>query len=165
MATATLALANPSEGNEWTVTISGTNLLTTSQVNSYASYATGTVGADVSVTAPINLGVIFSMPISTTQTESFQTYGGQYATWRSSTAITGGLSNSQYPTQGFSLDIWGNNAGDNTDVIFRINQNVTWTTIAGSYQLNSNKYSLIYNYASSYPPIFSKGGTLTISVA
>jgi hypothetical protein len=163
MATATLALANPSEGNEWTVTISGTNLLTTSQVNSDASYSTGTVGADVSVTAPINLGVIFSMP-TTTQTESFQTYGGQYATWRSSTAITG-LSNSQYPTTGFSLDIWGNNAGDNTDVIFRINQNVTWTTIAGSYQLNSNKYSLIYSYTSSHAPIFSKGGTLTISVA
>jgi len=160
MATATLALVSQSEGNAWTVTITGDNLLTTSQVNSDASYSTGTVGATVNVTG---VGLIFSMP-TTTQTESFQTYGGQYATWRSSTAITG-LSNSPYPTQGFSLDIWGNNAGDNTDVIFRINQNVTWETIAGSYQLNSNKYSLIYNYASSYPPIFSKGGTLTISVA
>jgi hypothetical protein len=158
MATATLTLAGlPNEGSGWTVTITDPDLLSTTAVNSDASYN----GATVSVTEPINLGVIFTMPADT-QTESFQTYGGQYATWRSSTAITG-LSNSQYPTQGFSLDIWG---GAST-LITNINAGNTWAQLAsgGPYNLSSDKYSLIYNYASSYPPIFSKGGTLTISVA
>ena len=153
---ATLALANPSEGSAWTVTITGNSLSSSTAVNSDASYN----GATVSVTAPTNLGVIFTMPAAT-QTESFQTYGGQYATWRSSTAITE-LSNSQYPTQGFSLDIWG---GASTFITI-INNNNTWSQLAaGSYDLDTSKTSLIYSYSNLYPPIFSKGGTLTVSVA
>ena len=152
MATATLTLTSPTEGSGWTVTISGTSLTAGTAVNSDASYNEATV----SVTG---LGAIFTMP-ATTQTESFQTYGGQYATWRSSTAITG-LSNSQYPTQGFSLDIWGGASA----LITNINAGNTWTQLAGSYNLDTSKTSLIYSYSNLYAPIFSKGGTLTISVA
>ena len=157
MATATLTLATPTEGSGWTVTITGASLTASTAVNSDASYN----GATVSVTAPINLGVIFTMPADI-QTESFQTYSGQYATWRSSDAITG-LSNSQYPTQGFSLDIWGGVSALITNII----ANNTWAQLAagGPYNLSTIKTSLIYSYSNLYAPIFSKGGTLTISVA
>jgi hypothetical protein len=152
MATATLTLATPTEGSGWTVTITGDSLSSSTAVNSDASYN----GATVSVTG---LGEIFTMPSTT---ESFQTYGGQYATWRSSTAING-LSNLQYPTQGFSLDIWGGASA----LITNINANNTWAQLAagGSYNLDTSKTSLIYSYSNLYAPIFSKGGTLTISVA
>jgi len=152
MATATLTLATPTEGSGWTVTISGTSLTAGTAVNSDSSYNDATV----SVT---DLGAIFTMPL-TTETESFQTYSDQYATWRSSDAITG-LSNSQYPSQGFSLDIWGGASA----LITNINAGNTWTQLAGSYNLDTSKTSLIYSYSNLYAPIFSKGGTLTISVA
>jgi hypothetical protein len=154
MATATLALTTPSEGIAWTVTISGTGVLTSSAVNSDSSYNSATV----SVTAP-SLGSVFTMPTST-DSNSFQTYGGQYATWRSSSAVTG-LSYSQYPTQGLSLDIWGGSS----NLITNIDSNNDWSTIAGTYSLSTTKWSLIYNYSELYAPIYSKGGTLTISVA
>lgn len=154
MATATLELESPEVGIPWIVTISGSGVLTTSAVNLDSSYNS----ASVSITTP-SLGEVFTMPTST-NSNSFQTYSGQYATWRSSLAVSG-LSYSQYPTQGLSLDIWGGSS----DLITKINNDNDWSTISGQYTLDSNKWSLIYDYSNLYALFYTKGGTLTISIA
>lgn len=152
MATATLALTSPSEGNAWTVTITGSGIQGGNAVNLDSNYASATVACTVP-----SLPSLFTM---SNNAESFSLYDGKYVTWRSTAALTG-LSFSQYPTQGLSLDIWSDAL---YDAITTSTPN-TWSQIAGSYNLRTDKYSLIYDYTNRYAPIYSKGGTLTISIA
>jgi hypothetical protein len=154
MATATLALTNPSEGNAWTVTITGSGIQGGNAVNVDSNYASATVACTVP-----SLPSLFTM---SNNTNSFSFYDGKYVTWRSTAALTGLQPPTilQHPTQGLSLDIWSDSLHE------KISGSNTWSQIAGfTYSLRTDKYSLIYDYTNRYAPIYSKGGTLTISIA
>ncbi len=156
MATATLTLSGTpnaiTEGSTWTLTIS--NITGTDQVKDTTKYTSSIVSA----TSP-NLGNLFAIDttssVSNNKVNGYDGSGVQYVTFRSTIPVT------QYPTTGFSLDLWSSSLY--TAIITNSN---TWTDLNGTtHNLSSDKYSLVYSYTSSYPPIFSKGGTLTISVA
>jgi hypothetical protein len=76
-----------------------------------------------------------------------------YVTWRSSSI--GG----QYPTTGWSFDIWSLNLYN------AIASSATWTTLktTATYTLNSNKNTLVYNYDDFYAPFYGSGGTITFT--
>ena len=96
--------------------------------------------------------------------------GVRYITWRNLAAANNTGTNldtplifGQYPVTGFSFDIYqvetpvGNIL--NNDATSAFSQFIT----PKSYALHPNKFSLINNYDQSYPVVFSKGGTLTIT--
>lgn len=140
--TVTMALGTGTaitEGNAWTVTFSVEG---TTAVN----VATGFT---ISASTP-NLPSLFTV----SSVNRYSGSGVKYVTWRS-TSPPG-----QHPTSGLSLDIWNDTLYDDVD------GGIIWDSMNGkSYPLYTNKYSLIYNYDSFYAPLYSKGGTLTISVA
>jgi len=84
------------------------------------------------------------------------------------------LSNAQYPTTGYSLDIWSDAlttaiAGVPADGI----PPATWFSLTnfqvssgenGVFALSDTKTSLIYNYSRRYAPYWVKGGTITFSL-
>ncbi len=161
MATATLTLSGTpnaiTEGSTWTLTIS--NITGTDLVNDTTKYTSSIISA----TSP-NLGNLFTIDTtssaSNNKVNGYSGSGVQYVTFRS-IIPAGGPPAPQHPTTGFSLDLWSSSLY--TAIITNSN---TWTDLNGTtHNLSSDKYSLVYSYTSSYPPIFSKGGTLTISVA
>lgn len=153
MATATLAVTITSQGNPWTVTITdinGGDLVkdTETYINSY-----------VNATNP-NIGALFQIDTNAgPNNNKFNGYPGNYITWRSTRL---NLTYNQYPTLGWSLDIWSNDLY--TDII---TNSATWDDLAATqdYSLNDAKHSLVYNYENFYAPVWSKGGSLTITVA
>ena len=156
MATATLTLSGTpnaiTEGSAWTLEIS--NITGPDQVKDTTKYTSSIVSA----TSP-SLGNLFTINItSSASNNKVNGYGGsgaQYVTFRSTRPA------SQYPTTGFSLDLWSSSLY--TAIITNSN---TWTNLNGTtYNLSTDKYSLIYSYSNLYAPIYSKGGTLTITVA
>ncbi len=156
MATATLALSgSPNEGSTWTVTIE--NITGTDQVKDTTKYGGG---VNVNVTSP-SLGQIFTIDTTSggNQVNGYSGSGVKYVTFRSTNPV-----GQQHPTSEFSLDLWNDSLYDKI-----ITNSATWNTIAtggsNTYSLSTTKYSLIYNYDQSYAPIYSKGGTLTITVA
>ena len=152
MATATLTLTGtPNEGSTWTVTIE--NITGTNQVKDTTKYG---LGVTVNVTSP-SLGQIFTIDTTSggNQVNGYSGSGVKYVTFRSTNPA------GQHPTSGFSLDLWNDTLYDDI-----ITSSSTWDDLNGnSYSLYTNKYSLIYSYGELYAPIFSKGGTLTITVA
>ena len=156
MATATLTLSGTpnaiTEGSAWTLTIS--NITGADQVKDTTKYTSSIVSA----TSP-NLGNLFTIDTtssaSNNKVNGYDGSGVQYVTFRSTRPAA------QHPTTGFSLDLWSSSLY--TAIITNSN---TWTNLNGTtHDLSTDKYSLVYNYASLYAPIFSKGGTLTITVA
>ena len=149
MATARLTISSPSAGySGWEITIS--NITGTDQVKDKATYLNSTVTA----VSPIS-GSLFTIQTASgsNKVDSYSGSGIHYVTWRS-TSPTG-----QHPISGLSLDLHSLNlytsiaAGD------------SWNTVAAStYSLDPNTHSLVYNYSNLYSPLFSKGGTLTISI-
>jgi hypothetical protein len=96
--------------------------------------------------------------------------GVGYISWRTADAAQNTGTNldtplifGQYPLTGYSFDIYqvetpvGNSLNDHATSGF------DQFTTPKSYTLHPNKFSLIYNYDQSYPVVFSKGGTLTIT--
>ena len=85
------------------------------------------------------------------------TYGSpsndSYVTWRS--VSIGG----QYPTTGWSFDVWSLSLSN------AINGGATWSNLqsTSTYNLNSNKNTLVYNYSGPYAPFYGSGGTITFS--
>lgn len=78
----------------------------------------------------------------------------QYITWSEYSGP------SQYPDTGLSLDVWS------TTLYNAIQDNYTWNALIGTspYNLNLNKYSLVYKYDPPiYAPFWSFGGTITFS--
>lgn len=147
MATATFALTSPSEGMEWTISI--TNIDGAGQVKDISSYSSSAVNSSVP-----NLGSLFTID---SDNNAVNGYPGYYVTWRSTVL---NMSHNQYPSTGFSFDIWSSDIY--TDVITNSN---TWNDLNNNtYTLNENKHSLIYNYDNYYAPVWSKGGTLTITI-
>ena len=84
-------------------------------------------------------------------TASFGEFG-PYVTWRT---YTGG----QYPNTGYSFDIWS------STLILNIVANATWTNLKtiSTYNLNTNKNTLVYNYDAPDAPFYGSGGTITFT--
>jgi len=103
-------------------------------------------GQVVSILSPVTLNNLFTVT-------SFDGYTGPYVTWRS-TSPSG-----QHPTSGFSMDIW-------SQTLFTsiITNNSTWTSLNGqNFTLVANKHSLVYHYNNLNAPVWSIGGTLSVS--
>ena len=81
-------------------------------------------------------------------TASFGEFG-PYVTWRT---YTGG----QYPTTGYSFDIWS------TNLTLDIVSNSTWNNLitTSTYNLTTDKNTLIYNYDAPQAPFYGSGGTI-----
>lgn len=150
MATARLTISTPSSGfSAWEVTIS--NIVGTDQVKDKTKYTNSIVTA----TSPIT-GALFTIESSSNsnKVEGYSGSGVSYVTWRSTSPA------GQHPSAGLSLDLWS--SGLYTAVI---TNSATWTALASStYSLDTGKHSLVYNYSSFYAPLFSKGGTLTVTI-
>lgn len=77
----------------------------------------------------------------------------KYVTWRTY------LGTSQYPDSGYSFDVWSD------DLYDAIIGNATWDDLVstGTFNLNSDKNTLIYNYDSPGLPFdfYGKGGIIT----
>jgi hypothetical protein len=145
MATATFTVTGTTAGSDWTATI--TNITGTTAVNS--STYDGT--PKLNLITP-NLGQIYGIT-------SFGSHF-DYVTWRSvAPASANAPDYNQYLFTGFSMDIW------NSTLRSSIDGNATWNGIASSYTLDSNKWSLVYNYDGKSSLVYSKGGTLTVTVA
>jgi hypothetical protein len=77
------------------------------------------------------------------------------------------LSNAQYPTTGYSLDIWSD------ALTTAIARGSTWLSLTnfqvssganGLFALSDTKTSLIYDYSRRYAPYWVKEGTITFSL-
>jgi hypothetical protein len=151
MATVTFAISSPSEGTAWSFSLNNiTN--TNNLISNQSQYA--------SVTGNYN-GQSFTM---VNNSESCKFYSPHYATWRFNDAVSN-LQNGQYPTQGFSFDIWGGSPRPGTagNLLGKFNSN--WGSgVEGSYDLDTNKWSMIYDYTNQYPLALSRGGILTITI-
>ena len=81
-------------------------------------------------------------------TASFGDFG-PYVTWRT---YTGG----QYPDTGYSFDIWC------STLILNIRANATWTNLKtiSTYNLATDKNTLVYNYDAPDAPFYGSGGTI-----
>ena len=150
--TITLSVSSPAEGFAWSVNFSADDA---TPIKSFRGFAincpTNTSGNFTVTTGGLTTNVIngFSSDSSNPNADS-------YVTWRSNSATPG-----QYPSSGRSLDIWSHQFY--LDVI---SNNETWAEIGNgaTYTLNPRKWSLIYDYSSRTAFVWSKGGTLTVSV-
>jgi len=150
MATITLAVATPSVGTGWTVEFTSDS----------ATPIKTLTGFSISATSP-SLPSLFSV----SSVNGYDGSGVQYVTWRSTSPA------GQHPTSGWSMDIWNQTFYQNI-MTYNSNVGMTWTEMltgngsgGATYSLNSDKWSLIYNYSSLYAPVLTKGGTLTVTVA
>lgn len=142
MSKVTLAVTGVSEGFNWTAEISG--ITGTTQVKSTAQYDGS---PKLSLTTP-NLGQLCDIV-------SFANYPTpDYITWRSTVPLDGG----QFIYTGFSMDIWSSNLYTKI-----ITNSSLWNSLAGTYALTNDKWSLVYQYDNANAKCFSKGGTLTIT--
>jgi hypothetical protein len=158
--TITLSITSVNEGIDWSANFSVDDAVPIKNIVNFA------------LTCPTNTNGNFSVPntasISNVMNGFSTHYGGgsptssasstddSYVTWRSTTATSG-----QFPSSGESMDIWSYSFYN--DIMY---DNKTWAQIGNgaTYLLNPRKYSLIYNYTSRSASVFSKGGTLTVSV-
>jgi len=140
----------------------------------------GTTNPVVNITAPASVPVAMAIDkrISSINNDQIirriSRYEGgdmSYVTWRDAGAVNSTAFNintpqnhGQYPQAGLSFDIVQqiSVAGNKlyNDVAGYWTQ---YNPTAKTYTLHPNKYTLIYNYDSAYPLIFSRGGTLSIS--
>ena len=97
-----------------------------------------------------------SVTFTTKKQLQFSGTGLSYSTWRTQE------STDQFPTPqtGFSIDVW-------SDLLYTeltAAGSQSWDTFASagnSWNLNTDKYTLIYDYNNLYAPYWSKGGTVT----
>jgi hypothetical protein len=152
--TITLSVSSPAEGFAWNVNFSAE--ADTTPIKSFNN-------PQISIICPTNTSGNFTVSNTAQVFQAVNGYSSDaadsgadsYVTWRS-TAITG-----QYPSSGRSLDIWSH------QFYLDVKENSqTWADIGdgATYTLNPRKWSLIYNYTSRYAAVWSKGGTLTVSV-
>lgn len=92
---------------------------------------------------------------------NFSYYSGEYVTWRTY------IGASQYPINGYSFDIWS------ADLYTRASVGSTWNDVitfnsgsgAGIYSLDSQKWTLIYNYDIPQAPKYGKSGYIQFSLS
>lgn len=96
--------------------------------------------------------------------------GVSYITWRTADAAQNTGTNldtplifGQYPLVGYSFDIYQVETPTGNILVNDATSSFSQFLTPKSYTLHPNKFSLIYNYDQSYPVVFSKGGTLTIT--
>ena len=135
MALINFSISSPTVGTSWSGQINVAN--TTDIVNS-------TVPTEITASG-----------IQYTPTQSLNF--GPYFTWRQQN------DSNQFPNPqtGLSLDIWSDN------LMTDIGSNSTWANLVttGTYTLNADKWSVIYDYTNLYAPYSSKGGTITFTNA
>lgn len=151
MATARLTISSPSPGySGWEITIS--NITDTDQVKDKTKYLNSTVTAVSPITGSLFL---IQSSSGSNKIEGYSNGSGvEYVTWRSTSPV------GQHPTSGFSLDLWSTSLYTSV-----ITNSANWNTLAGStYALDTNFHSLVYSYSNLYSPLYSKGGTLSISI-
>lgn len=138
--------ANPIlEGFTWTGTLS--NITAASTVNS--SKPTSVSGTANGETITFNVDATNGYNVYPSET------GDNYITFRSQNIA------SQYPTSGFSLDIWS------LELYNQIVGGATWNDLQlnSPYNLNNGKYSLFYNYNGPNASFWCRGGKISFAVA
>jgi hypothetical protein len=144
MATITLTLINPIQGSGWEVEFTADDATAINTITGFSISATTPSLPDLFTVSSVN---------------GYDGSGVQYVTWRSTNPV------GQHPSSGLSMDIWNQKFYQNI-----MNNNMTWNDMVtngnngANYNLNTGKFSLIYNYDNTYAPIYSKGGTLTVAV-
>lgn len=167
MATITLSVSSPTEGSAWSVNFDVSSAAAIRDIPTSPTYPSFTVNySGGNFTVPTtgsgsirNVMNGFSSHSTTNggiPTTLADANSDSYVTWRSNTATPG-----QFPSSGISLDIWS--VGFYNDIMF---SGKTWALIGHNttYALNPRKWSLIYDYSSRTAFVWSKGGTLTVSV-
>jgi hypothetical protein len=149
--TITDEVGNPKlDGFTWTGTIFGVNLALTPE-NSIPSSITGTANG-VTVTFTPNAVNGYKVYPSTTD-------ANHYISFRSQNIAT------QYPNSGYSLDIWS--AALYADIV--AGSPATWQLITENdpYNLNNNKYTLLYDYTPGNPTaaMWCRGGKINFTIA
>lgn len=150
MATVNLSVTSPTIGTSWQVEFtadSGT------PIKSITGFSISAISPDP--------GFLFSV----SSVDGYDGSGVQYVTWRSSSPP------GQHPSSGMSMDIWNQTFYENI-ITYNGNLGMTWTEMltgngsgGATYALNSEKWSLVYDYDTYYAPLYTKGGTLTVSVS
>lgn len=150
MALIKLAVISPTVGDSWTVEF-------TADPEAAIKLITG---FSINVITP-NLPSLSSV----SSVDGYNGSGVQYVTWRSTNPAQ------QHPTSGWSMDIWNQTFYQNI-ITYNSNVGMSWSEMltgngsgGATYPLSTNKWSLIYNYDSSYSPAYTKGGTLRVSIA
>ena len=128
-------------------TISGLSWTGTFEVSNFADIVSSTVPSSFIA----NPGGVTFIPAQVVAYGSVT--DDVYVTWRN--VSIGG----QYPTTGQSFDIWS------LDLYTDIIGGATWADLklTGTYNLNSNKNTLVYNYSAPYASFHGLGGTITFS--
>ncbi len=148
--TITLSVSSPDDGFAWNVNFSADDATAIKSIVNFAiTCPTNTSG---NFTVP-NTGLITNV-VNGFSSNPSDSNADSYVTWRSSASTSG-----QYPASGRSLDIWSHQFY--LDVI---SSGKTWSQMSATYTLNPRKWSLIYDYSSGTAFVWSKGGTLTVSV-
>lgn len=150
MALIKLAVISPTVGDAWTVEFTADSESAIKFITEFS----------IDVSTP-NLPALFSV-------SSVNGYSGssvQYVTWRSTSPA------GQHPTSGWSMDIWNQTFYENI-ITYNNNNGMSWSQMltgngsgGDTYPLNSNKWSLLYNYDNTYSPAYTMGGTLRVSIS
>ena len=151
--TITLSVSSPAEGFAWNVNFSAE--ADTKPIKSFNNPLLIICPTNTSGNFTVSNTAQVSQAVNGYSSNAADSGADSYVTWRS-TAITG-----QYPSSGKSLDIWSH------QFYLDVKENdQTWSDIGSgaTYTLNPRKWSLIYDYSSKYAAVWSKGGTLTVSV-
>jgi len=134
MATINFQISSPTEGSTWSGAIEVAN--TTDIVSS---------------TVPTSITPSGLSAFTPTQSLNF----GPYFTWREQNDAN------QFPNPqtGMSLDVWSD------DLMVDIGNDLTWGNLVSNspYNLNANKWTLVYDYDGIYAPYASKGGTISFT--
>lgn len=158
--TVTLSIS-PTEGSAWSVNFSVDDADQIRNIVSFLITCSTNTAGNFTVASSGNIDQVVNgySSHSTTNGGTPSTLAGSdadsYVTWRSQTT------NGQFPVFGRSLDIWS--VGFYNDIMY---SSKTWAQIGNNvtYNLNPRKWSLIYDYSSRTAFVWSKGGTLTVSV-
>jgi hypothetical protein len=138
----TMSITNPTEGSAWsgTATVNGDDNVRGDNANIGWSFDSG------------------SITFTTVKQVQFEGSSLYYSTFRTQNTTD----QFPQPQTGFSIDIWS----ELLHAEFTTSGSQSWDTFASggnSWSLNSDKYSLIYDYSKLYAPYWSKGGTVTFT--
>lgn len=157
--TVTLSVTSPTEGSAWNVNFSVDDATPIRNIVNFAITCPTNTGGNFSVPSTANADQVvngYSSHSSTnggTPATSAGSDADSYVTWRSV------LKNGQFPVAGKSMDLWSYTFYN--DIMY---SSKTWATMSASYELNPRKWSIVYDYSSAAAFVWTKGGTLTVSV-
>ena len=145
MATLTVDITNVTEGISWSGSVDVQNLDLDIVSSQEADWKFPSDGTGVNFTTTNHL----KFPSTTGADQN-------YFTFRSQINNTAQFPN---PQTGLSLDVWS----DDFHNFILTDTSPTWNSILGtSWDLSTDKFTLIYDYNNLYAPYFSKGGTFRV---